>query len=147
MACPSEKIFNVLGLFLGLLMAVAGVAMCATAKSIDDAQTFMIGIYLVGFGIFAVATEITYLPSITKYLLFFDGYFGKGFFYIFWGFLMWNGKVEWIILALVFLCSGICGRRRPPPGRRRSSRVSRAAFAGAAPQASSWAACRAWGRP
>ena len=38
----------------------------------------------------------------------FDSYFGKGCFYIFWGFLMWGSRPVWIIAALVFIGVGVC---------------------------------------
>lgn len=42
-----------------------------------------------------------------KYALLFDGYLGKGCFYIFWGFLLWSKKAEWMVLALVYLGGGV----------------------------------------
>mmetsp|Transcript_3158 Transcript_3158/g.9983 ORF Transcript_3158/g.9983 Transcript_3158/m.9983 type:complete len:115 (-) Transcript_3158:192-536(-) len=68
----------------------------------------MIGIYLLAFGIFGAATEFWYLPWLTKHLLVLDTWFGKGLFFIFWGFLMLDGSPGWMIFSLAFVCSG-CG--------------------------------------
>ena len=70
---------NIAGLCLGLLMCVVGVILyvtavrslfsvvrlgrnasslrCATVTDIDDARTFMIGLYLVGFGLFNAVVD------------------------------------------------------------------------------------------
>ena len=47
-------------------------------------------------------------PWLTKHLLVLDTWFGKGLFFIFWGFLMLNGSPGWMIFSLAFVCSG-CG--------------------------------------
>jgi len=57
---------------------------------------------------FRVATECVYLPNVVKYMLILDSYLGKGCFFIFWGFLMWGKKPEWIIASLIFLGAGVC---------------------------------------
>jgi hypothetical protein len=57
----------------------------ASKHGLDQAKEFMIGLYMVGFGAFAAATEFVYMPNVVKYMMLFDSYFGKGCFYIFWG--------------------------------------------------------------
>ena len=87
-----------------------GIGLCAEASKhgLDQAKEFMIGLYMVGFGAFAAATEFVYMPKVVRYMMLFDSYFGKGCFYIFWGFLMWGSRPVWIIAALVFIGVGIC---------------------------------------
>ena len=48
------------------------------------------------------------MPNVVKYMLILDSYLGKGCFFIFWGFLMWGKKPEWIIASLIFLGVGVC---------------------------------------
>ena len=83
--CKGNVVMNIAGLCLGLLMCVVGVILyvtavrslfsvvrlgrnasslrCATVTDIDDARTFMIGLYLVGFGLFNVVVEVMYLSG------------------------------------------------------------------------------------
>ena len=107
---PANRIFNLAGALMGGLLMVIGIAICAAAseKGIDAAREFILGLYMVGVGAFAVATECVYLPNVVKYMLILDSYLGKGCFFIFWGFLMWGKKPEWIIASLIFLGAGVC---------------------------------------
>ena len=51
-----------------ILMAI-GIGLCAEASKhgLDQAKEFMIGLYMVGFGAFAAATEFVYMPNVVKY--------------------------------------------------------------------------------
>ena len=82
-----------------------GIALCADAADagIEAAREFILGLYMCGFGAFAVATECVYMPNVVKYMLILDSYLGKGCFFIFWGFLMWGKKPEWSAPGVLLL--------------------------------------------
>ena len=107
---PANRIFNLAGALMGTLLIVIGIALCADAANagIEAAREFILGLYMCGFGAFAVATECVYMPNVVKYMLILDSYLGKGCFFIFWGFLMWGKKPEWIIASLIVLGAGVC---------------------------------------
>ena len=75
--------------------------------------------YLSGAGVFflppgraPLARRAARRPSVNKYVLIFDGYLGKGCFWIFWGFLLFSGggsgdQIGWTILALVYIIFGV----------------------------------------
>jgi len=93
-------------------MVLSGIIVCASATQVSQAREFMIGLYLVLFGLFALVLEFKRFESIVQWLPAMDTYFGKGFFFIFWGFLLFKSSGEnyvgWVILAILFLASGIC---------------------------------------
>ncbi|KAJ8601565.1 hypothetical protein CTAYLR_005212 [Chrysophaeum taylorii] len=87
---------------------MTGCLFCAGGSETNTPRTFMIGLYLVGFGLFAFILELKYFPNIVKWCPALETYFGKGFFFIFWGFLFFGGDVGTSILAIFFLASGVC---------------------------------------
>mmetsp|Transcript_5648 Transcript_5648/g.14546 ORF Transcript_5648/g.14546 Transcript_5648/m.14546 type:complete len:128 (-) Transcript_5648:234-617(-) len=68
----------------------------------------MIGLYLIGFGLFEVVLELKHVPSVIKYCPALETFFGKGFFWVFWGFLLFGRQIGLRILAVVYLAAGIC---------------------------------------
>mmetsp|Transcript_5649 Transcript_5649/g.14549 ORF Transcript_5649/g.14549 Transcript_5649/m.14549 type:complete len:204 (-) Transcript_5649:50-661(-) len=54
----------------------------------------MIGLYLIGFGLFEVVLELKHVPSVIKYCPALETFFGKGFFWVFWGFLLFGRQVS-----------------------------------------------------
>lgn len=109
MEMPSKKrIFNIVGILLSLVMLLAGILVCSQATQLSSAREFMIGLYLCGFGLFALVLEIKQIDAVTKWCPALETYLGKGFFWIFWGFLLIDGHVGWQILAVLYLAAGVC---------------------------------------
>jgi len=105
---PSRRrCLNLWGTFLALLMIMSGCLVCAGATQISQARDFMLGIYFVGFGLFATVIEFKQFDNVTKWFPALDVYFGKGVCWVFWGFLLFAGSIEWQILAFLFLASGV----------------------------------------
>lgn len=111
MACEKPNVrraFNVFGTMLALLMILSGCLLCADSQSLAAARDFMIGLYLCGFGLFAFLIELKPLTSVTKWCPALESYFGKGFFYAFWGFLLFGRQVGLSIVGFIFLFFGAC---------------------------------------
>ncbi|KAJ8601566.1 hypothetical protein CTAYLR_005213 [Chrysophaeum taylorii] len=88
-------------------MILTGCLFCAGGAETNTPRTFMIGLYLVGFGLFAFILELKHVPGVIKWCPALETYFGKGIFFIFWGFLLFGGDVGTSILAVIFLGSGV----------------------------------------
>mmetsp|Transcript_21928 Transcript_21928/g.70598 ORF Transcript_21928/g.70598 Transcript_21928/m.70598 type:complete len:167 (+) Transcript_21928:168-668(+) len=103
----TQKVLNVWGALLSILMALSGCLLCSTALRVSEAREFMIGIYMAGFGVFSFVIECRRFEGVVRWMPFLDTYFGKGAFFVFWGFLLFDDDVGWQILAVIYLASGL----------------------------------------
>lgn len=103
------RVLNVIAAILAALMAVVGVLLCvAGTQTADGAREFVLGCYFVAFGLLALTLEVVKIGEVIRQFPLLDTYAGKGAFWIFWGFLLFNpdGHIGWQILAVVYLACG-----------------------------------------
>ncbi|KAJ1456076.1 hypothetical protein M885DRAFT_518543 [Pelagophyceae sp. CCMP2097] len=107
--CPCErgKIFNVVGFAMGIVMVIAGIVFCQDSQKLEQARTFILGIYYILFGILACLVETMDFTRLRIWAPFLCSYPGRGVFWIFWGILIGDGKEIWIALSIFFVAFGV----------------------------------------
>ncbi|KCV70305.1 hypothetical protein H696_02634 [Fonticula alba] len=119
--------FNLVNLVVGGLIAAAGVLHCISAltQHISVGFTlFVIGMYLCFFGVVIILTEMWIPTLVSQYCGFLMSFLGKGFSYIFLGFLIIGppeatfdfvvGLIV-IIIGVVYIIFQFCPVPRPRP--------------------------------
>ena len=102
-----RRLLNVWGAVLSVVMVLSGCLMCSESLRLSEARTFVIGVYFGGFGLFSLVLEWRRFESVLKWLPFLDTFVGKGVFFVFWGFLLFDGGLPWQIVAGVYVASGL----------------------------------------
>lgn len=106
MEVRGTRVLNVIAAMLGALMSLVGILLCIAG---NGAREFVLGCYFVVFGFLALTLEVVKIPQILLQFPLLDTYAGKGAFWIFWGFLVFDlrGPIGWQILGVLYLACGV----------------------------------------
>mmetsp|Transcript_18159 Transcript_18159/g.55878 ORF Transcript_18159/g.55878 Transcript_18159/m.55878 type:complete len:213 (-) Transcript_18159:95-733(-) len=100
-------VFNVVGLLMGCLITITGLLQLIWASGWGDAQKALLGLYMIGFGLFAIILEVMEVKILIKWAPLMVTFWGRGLFYIFWGVLVAGaGGVAFAVLGIFCIVFG-----------------------------------------